>query len=86
VPLLLSVAPLRSFEDADYLAHEVPGVTIPVATLEALEKAGRGAARATGLELAATVLAQARPLVNGVLLAAPDDDVASLAPLLDTLA
>jgi len=86
VPLLLSVAPLRSFEDADYLAHEVPGVTIPVATLEALEKAGRGAARATGLELAATLLAQARPLVSGVLLAAPDDDVASLAPLLDTLA
>ena len=43
------------------------------------------AARATGLELAATLLAQARPLVSGVLLAAPDDDVASLAPLLDTL-
>jgi methionine synthase / methylenetetrahydrofolate reductase (NADH) len=86
VPLLLSVTPLRSFEDADYLAHEVPGVTIPVTTLEALEKAGRGAARATGLELAATLLAQARPLVSGALLAAPDDDVASLAPLLDTLA
>ena len=86
LPLLLSVSPLRSFEDADYLAYEVPGVTIPVATLEALEKAGRGAARATGLELAATLLAQARPLVSGVLLAAPDDDVASLAPLLDTLA
>jgi homocysteine S-methyltransferase len=85
VPLLLSVSPLRSFEDADYLAHEVPGVTIAVATLEALEKAGRGAARATGLELAATLLAQARPLVSGVLLAAPDDDVASLAPLLAAL-
>ena len=44
VPLLLSVAPLRSFEEADYLAHEVPGVTIPAATLDAMEKAGRWAA------------------------------------------
>ncbi len=85
VPLLLSVTPLRSFEDADYLAHEVPGVTIPAATLEALEKAGRGAARAAGIELATGLLAQARPLVSGVLLAAPDDDVAALAPLLDAL-
>ena len=85
VPLLLSVTPLRSFEDADYLAHEVPGVTIPAATLEAMEKAGRGAARAVGLELAAGLLAQARPLVSGVLLSAPDDDVAALAPLLAAL-
>ncbi|HMD92581.1 MAG TPA: bifunctional homocysteine S-methyltransferase/methylenetetrahydrofolate reductase [Trebonia sp.] len=85
VPLLLSVTPLRSFEDADYLAHEVPGVTIPEATLEAMEKAGRGAARAAGLELAADLLAQARPLVSGVLLAAPDDDVAALSPLLAAL-
>ena len=29
VPLLLSVTPLRSFEEADYLANEVPGVCIP---------------------------------------------------------
>jgi methionine synthase / methylenetetrahydrofolate reductase(NADPH) len=85
VPLLLSVTPIRSFEEADYLAHEVPGVTIPAATLEALEKAGRGAARAVGLELAASLLEQARPLVSGVLLAAPDDDVAALVPLIDAL-
>ena len=85
VPVLLSVNPLRSFEDADYLAHEVPGVTIPRTTLDVLEKAGRGAARAAGLELAAGLLAKARPLVSGVLLAAPDDDATALIPLLDAL-
>jgi homocysteine S-methyltransferase len=82
VPLLLSVAPLRSFEEADYLANEVPGVTVPDSTLEALEKAGRGAARAAGIELAADLLAKARPLVRGVLLRAPDDDPAAILPLL----
>ena len=85
VPVLLSVNPLRSFEDADYLAHEVPGVTIPESTLEALDKAGRGAARAVGLDLAVSLLAKARPLVSGVLLSAPDDDAAALVPLLEAL-
>jgi homocysteine S-methyltransferase len=85
VPLLLSVAPLRSFEEADYLANEVPGVTIPDSTLEALEKAGRGAARAAGLELAADLLAKARHLVRGVLLSAPDDDPAAIVPLLTVI-
>ena len=86
VPLLLSVAPLSSFEEADYLAHEVPGVTIPAATLEAMERAGRSGGRAVGLELAATVLAKARPLVSGVILAASGDDPSALEPLLDALA
>jgi methionine synthase / methylenetetrahydrofolate reductase(NADPH) len=82
VPVLASVAPLRSFEEADYLAHEVPGVTIPGSTLAAMEQAGRGAARATGLELAASLLREARGLVQGIVLAAGDHDAAALAPLL----
>ena len=86
VPLLLSVAPLRSFEEADYLANEVPGVTIPDSILEVLEKAGRGAARAAGLELAADLLSKARPMVRGVILTAPDDDPAAILPLLSALA
>jgi len=86
VPLLLSVSPLTSFEEADYLAHEVPGVTIPGATLDAMERAGRSGGRAVGLELAATVLAKARPLVSGAILTAPGDDTQALAPLLEALA
>ena len=41
VPLLLSVTPLRSFEEADYLANEVPGVIDPAG-----HAAGHGAGRA----------------------------------------
>jgi methionine synthase / methylenetetrahydrofolate reductase(NADPH) len=85
VPVLLSVTPLRSFEEADYLAHEVPGVTIPAAALRAMERAGRGAARAAGAELAADLLRDARKLVGGVILTAAEDDLAVLAPLLAVL-
>src|SRR5215472_11654672 len=85
VPVLLSVAPLRSFEEADYLAHEVPEVTMPAATLRAMERAGPTAARATGLGLAADLLREARPLIEGVLLTAPAGDVATLGPLLAAL-
>ena len=48
-----------------------------------MERAGRSGGRAVGLELAANLLAKARPLVSGVILAAPGDDVASLVPLID---
>ncbi|HTU06010.1 MAG TPA: hypothetical protein VMG13_10710, partial [Trebonia sp.] len=64
---------------------EVPGVTIPATTLDAMEKADRGAARAVGLDLAARLLTKARSLVSGVLLAVPDDDASGVAQLLTAL-
>jgi homocysteine S-methyltransferase len=82
VPLLLSVTPLRSFEEADYLANEVPGVSIPPDVLRIMERAGRGAARAAGLDLAAALVRAARDLVSGVIVTAAEDDPAGLAPLL----
>jgi len=75
VPVLLALAPLRSFDEADFLAHEVPGVTVPDATLRALEQAGDGAA-AVGLDLAAGLASQARSLAQGVVLACEGDIVA----------
>jgi len=84
VPLLLSVNPLRSFAEADYLAHEVPDVTIPPAVLRALEQAGPGA-RAVGLDLAADLLREARSLVNGVIIAVAEDEPGLPGPLLAAL-
>jgi methionine synthase / methylenetetrahydrofolate reductase(NADPH) len=81
IPVLLSISPLRSFEEADYLSHEVPDIHIPQETLTAMENAGSRAAR-TGIELAAGLLAQARPLVQGVVLALPGWDPAALDHLL----
>jgi homocysteine S-methyltransferase len=84
VPVLISVVPLRSFEQADYLSHEVPDVRIPAAALSALEQAGSQAAR-TGVEMAAALLAEASPLVQGAVLGLPADDPAAVDILLSAL-
>ena len=85
VPVLLSVSPLRSFEEAEYLAHEVPEVDISATTLRAMEQAGQRAARETGLELARCLLREGRPLVGGVLLTMARGDAAVPGPLLATM-
>jgi homocysteine S-methyltransferase len=82
VPLLLSVTPLRSFEEADYLANEVPGVSIPPEVLRIMERAGRAAARAAGIDLAAALVREARDLVRGVIVTTAEEDPAGLAPVL----
>jgi methionine synthase I (cobalamin-dependent)/5,10-methylenetetrahydrofolate reductase len=76
VPVLLALAPLRGFNEAEFLAHEVPGVTIPEATLRTLERAGAGAA-AVGLDLAASLAAEAATLAQGVVLRY-DGDLATM--------
>jgi methionine synthase / methylenetetrahydrofolate reductase(NADPH) len=85
IPILMSVAPLRSFEEADYLSHEVPDICIPQQTLTAMERAGTHAAR-TGTELAAGLLAEARPLIRGAVLTLPAEDPGALEILLGALA
>jgi methionine synthase / methylenetetrahydrofolate reductase(NADPH) len=67
IPILLTIAPLRGYDQAEYLANEVPGVTVPDATLRALARAGTGAAQA-GLEMAAELAAECRDLADGVVL------------------
>lgn len=81
-PVLLCVQPLSSFEEADYLAHEVPDTHISASTLLAMERAGADAPR-VGRELAADLIQRARPLVSGVVLAVPEGDMSGLD---DTLA
>jgi methionine synthase / methylenetetrahydrofolate reductase(NADPH) len=88
VPILLAIAPLRSFAQAEYLANEVPGVTIPERVLRVMAEAGTDAEDA-GLELAADLAAQARSLaqrslIRGVVLR-HDGDTTALERLLRAL-
>jgi homocysteine S-methyltransferase len=81
VPVLVTISPLISFQEAEYLAYEVPDVTIPASTLDALRRARSGAAT-TGLELAAELVAEVRALARGVVLAPTSDTAAVVRRLL----
>src|SRR5207237_5335321 len=76
-PVLLAVTPLRSFSEAEYLRHEVPDSTIPDSVLEAMRSAGDQEPE-RGLELAESLLREARGLVDGVVLSIPDNSAAVL--------
>jgi methionine synthase / methylenetetrahydrofolate reductase(NADPH) len=67
VPVLAAVRPLVSFEEAEYLAYEVPDVIIPPDTLTALERAGQDAPQA-GLELAAELAAKIHEMASGMVI------------------
>jgi homocysteine S-methyltransferase len=74
VPVLATVQPLTNFEDAEWLAHEVPDVTIPPATLAALERAG-GEAPRVGAELATELAVTLRGMTSGLVIAPTTDAV-----------
>jgi 5,10-methylenetetrahydrofolate reductase len=64
VPVLLGVLPLQSTRHAEFLHNEVPGITIPDATRDALREAGERGAE-VGLELTLALLEQVDSLVAG---------------------
>jgi methionine synthase I (cobalamin-dependent)/5,10-methylenetetrahydrofolate reductase len=75
IPLLAAIWPLVSLRNAEFLANEVPGVSVPGWVTERMRVAqarGEAAAAAEGVRIAQEVLADVRGLVQGVQLAAPE--------------
>jgi len=64
IPVLLGVLPLQSTRHAEFLHNEVPGITIPDATRDAMREAGERGAE-VGLELTLALLEQVDSLVAG---------------------
>ncbi|NIJ12328.1 homocysteine S-methyltransferase [Saccharomonospora amisosensis] len=84
VPILVAVSPLSGFAEAEFLAYEVPDVTVPLSTLSTLaqrERAGDDG-RGVGLLLASELVEQARSLADGVLVVVREHDVDAAARLL----
>lgn len=74
VPVVAGIWPLVSLRNAEFLANEVPGVTVPAAILDrmrAASAAGREAALAEGVRIAQEMLAAVRTRVQGVQVSAP---------------
>jgi methionine synthase I (cobalamin-dependent)/5,10-methylenetetrahydrofolate reductase len=86
IPIVAGIWPLVSLRNAEFLANEVPGVSVPAAVLERMRAAqdrGRDAAVAEGVAIARETLARVRPVVQGVQVSAP---VGRAAIALDVLA
>ncbi len=69
IPVFATVSPLASLRDAEYLAQEVPGGSVPRAVLDRMEAAeGKGAemARQEGLQIAREIIQAVRPRVQGI--------------------
>lgn len=74
VPIIAGIWPLVSLRNAEFLANEVPGVSVPASVLErmrAAQERGREAALAEGVAIARETLERVRPLVRGAQVSAP---------------
>ncbi len=72
VPVIAGIWPLASYRNAEFMNNEVPGVSVPAATLERMQRAdSREAARAEGIAIAREMLEGVRGFVQGVQISAP---------------
>ena len=73
-PVVAGIWPLVSARNAEFLANEVPGVTVPEAVLARMRRANATSkehAVAEGVAIAREMLAQVRGVVQGVQVSAP---------------
>ncbi len=74
IPIVAGIWPLVSARNAEFLANEVPGVTVPQAVLQRMRKASEQSkdhALAEGVAIAREMLARVRGAVQGVQVSAP---------------
>ncbi|MBS1241965.1 MAG: methylenetetrahydrofolate reductase family protein, partial [Gemmatimonadetes bacterium] len=74
VPVIGGIWPLVSLRNAEFLANEVPGVTVPQAVLDRMRRAsdrGKEAGLAEGVAIAREMLAAVRNRLQGAQVSAP---------------
>jgi methionine synthase / methylenetetrahydrofolate reductase(NADPH) len=74
IPVIAGIWPLVSARNAEFLANEVPGVTVPPEVLARMHRAsarGREHALAEGIEIAREMFAESRTHVQGLQVSAP---------------
>jgi methionine synthase I (cobalamin-dependent)/5,10-methylenetetrahydrofolate reductase len=74
IPIVAGIWPLVSLRNAEFLANEVPGVSVPAAVIDRMRRAqegGKEAALAEGVAIARETLERIRPQVQGVQVSAP---------------
>ncbi len=74
IPIVAGIWPLISLRNAEFLANEVPGVSVPEEVLQRMKRAqekGKEAALAEGVAIAREMFTKVKQLVQGVQVSAP---------------
>jgi homocysteine S-methyltransferase len=74
IPIIAGIWPLVSVRNAEFLANEVPGVSVPDSIITRMRRAGekgKEAGLAEGIAIAREMLERVRPSVQGVQVSAP---------------
>ena len=74
IPIVAGIWPLLSLRNAEFLANEVPGVSVPdevLARMRAAQEKGKEAALAEGVRIAREMFARVKGMVQGVQVSAP---------------
>jgi homocysteine S-methyltransferase len=74
IPVIAGIWPLVSLRNAEFLANEVPGVSVPDDVIARMRRAGEQSkehATAEGIAIAREMLERVRPVVQGVQVSAP---------------
>jgi methionine synthase I (cobalamin-dependent)/5,10-methylenetetrahydrofolate reductase len=74
IPIVAGIWPLVSLRNAEFLANEVPGVSVPddvIRRMGAAQAKGKDAALAEGVQIAREMLERVRPMVQGAQVSAP---------------
>ena len=84
IPIIAALWPFEDARNAEFMANEVPGVTVPeplVQRMRAVE--GEAASRAEGIRIATELGVALRPLVQGLHVSAPSGQLAVALETLD---
>ena len=74
IPIIAGIWPLVSVRNAEFLANEVPGVSVPAGVITRMRRANersKDQAVAEGIAIAREMLDRVRPLVQGIQVSAP---------------
>ena len=74
IPIVAGIWPLLSLRNAEFLANEVPGVSVPdevLTRMRAAQEKGKEAALAEGVQIAREMFARVKGMVQGVQVSAP---------------
>jgi methionine synthase / methylenetetrahydrofolate reductase(NADPH) len=86
IPVLAAITPLESLRHAEFLANEVPGVSVPAVVLERMrcaEEAGR--ARDEGLAIAREIVLELADRVQGLQITVASGDVGAALSVLEAI-